>query len=170
MRKVAVLATAVILGDIGQNFSWLMTPYEYPVTHEEKAYHKWHAKEKVIAERFVDQLKKRFSILQNLIRVALDKVSSILIACATLHNFAKYLNDYLPWDDTEIVLKSGNYNAVLFEKENAAARKTTTQKEIKRFKSVISNMETELSKAYLFCKEIKTIISKCSEQIYLSCV
>lgn len=80
-----------------------MTPYENPMTHEEKDYNKLHAKEKSIAEIFVSQLKKRFSLLQNLIRVALDKVSSIVIACAALHNFSKYLNDYSPWDDTEII-------------------------------------------------------------------
>lgn len=80
-----------------------MTPYKNPVTHAEKDHNALHAKEKVLAERVVGQLKKRFSILQNLIRVALDKESSIVIACSALHNFAKYLNDYSPWDDIEIV-------------------------------------------------------------------
>lgn len=83
--------------------SWLMTPYDNPVTHEEKGYNKLQTKEKVIAERFVGELKKRFSILQNLIRVVLDKASSIVITCAALHNFVKYLNDYSIWDDTEII-------------------------------------------------------------------
>lgn len=131
---------AVILGDIGYGISpWLMTPYENPMTQEEKAYNKIHAKERVIIERCFGQLKKRFSILQNPIRVALDKVPSIVLACATLHNIAKHLQDEFPWNDSELEQDNadGAFEGV---PENEAARRRHGQRKRDELKNVISNM------------------------------
>ncbi|KAG8319753.1 hypothetical protein J6590_084658 [Homalodisca vitripennis] len=74
-------------------------------------------------------VKKRFSILQNPIRVALDKVLSIVLARATLHNIAKYLKDDLLWDDSELEEDDDN-GASAFEgvPENEAARRRFGQR------------------------------------------
>lgn len=61
LQCLQLLLSLVILVGIS---SWLMTPYENPMTHEEKAYNKLNSKEKVTAERFVGQFKKRFLILE----------------------------------------------------------------------------------------------------------
>lgn len=139
MNKVP--GNAVILGDIGYGISpWLMTPYENPTTPQEKSYNKLHAKERVIIERCFGQMKKRFSILQNPIRVELTKVPSIVIACATLHNIAKHLQDYLPWDDSELDDSDNNGIQPQELPENAAARRRIGQRKRDELKNVIYHL------------------------------
>lgn len=134
-------ANCVILGDSGYGiYPWLMTPYERPTTQQEKAYNKLHAKERVIIERCFGQLKKRFAILQHPIRVSLDKVPAIVIACATLHNIAKHLQDHLPWDDSD--LEDGGELDVPLEEipDNEARRRRIGQRRRDEIKNLIRHM------------------------------
>ncbi|XP_055523197.1 uncharacterized protein LOC129717348 [Wyeomyia smithii] len=57
-----------------------------------------HTKERVIIERVFGQVKQRFPILQSKVRIATERVPTLIIACFTLHNVAKFLND----DDFDI--------------------------------------------------------------------
>lgn len=135
-------ANAVILGDSGYALSpWLMTPYNNARTPEEIAYNRLHAKERVIIERCFGQLKKRFPILQHPIRVALEKVPSIIVSCVILHNIAKYLQDDLPWDETEHENDNENGNENLPEEEiGDAARRRLGQRKRDEIKTIISNL------------------------------
>lgn len=92
----------VLLGDSGYGINrWLMKPYRNPETPEEIAFNTLFTKERVIIERCFGQLKRRFPILQYMVRVKLDRVASVIISCAVLHNISKYLNDPLPVDEEE---------------------------------------------------------------------
>ncbi|XP_030746556.1 uncharacterized protein LOC115875276 [Sitophilus oryzae] len=70
-----------------------MTPFVNPQTPEQLAYNNLFKRERVIIERCFGQLKQRFPILQNIIRLSLASVPTIIIACFILHNVAKFLND-----------------------------------------------------------------------------
>ena len=84
---------AVLLGDSGYGIMpWLLTPYRNPETPQENAYNVLLKRERVIIERCFGQLKRRFPILQY-VRVKLEKIPSLIISCAVLHNIAKYLQD-----------------------------------------------------------------------------
>lgn len=70
-----------------------MVLFREPRTAEEVAYNNLLKNERVIIERCCGQLKQRFPLLQNTIRLQLRKVPSIIIACYVLHNIGKYLKD-----------------------------------------------------------------------------
>jgi hypothetical protein len=96
--------TARLLGDSGYAIApWMLTPFRNTQTADKETYNKQHSKERVIIERVFGQVKKRFPLLGNLIRVKLDKVPKIFVACAILHNFGKQANDVyeigLPLED-----------------------------------------------------------------------
>lgn len=72
---------------------WTMTIFRNPVTREEKAYNALHMKERSIIERMFGQLKRRFPILGNTIRVATRRIPQLISACIVLFNVAKFVND-----------------------------------------------------------------------------
>nr|CAI5861320.1 unnamed protein product [Callosobruchus analis] len=75
----------VLLGDSGYGISrWLMTPYRNPKTREEIAFNTHFTKERAIIKR-----------------VKQDRVVSVIISCAVLHNISKYLNDPVSVDEQE---------------------------------------------------------------------
>lgn len=85
---------ALLLADEGYPLTpWLMVLYRNPTTTVEQAYNQLHKKERCLIERLFGQLKRRFPMLQNTIRVATQRVPSFIIACFVLHNVAKTLND-----------------------------------------------------------------------------
>nr|CAI5839301.1 unnamed protein product [Callosobruchus analis] len=73
-----------------------MTPYRNPKTREEIAFNILFTKGRVIIERCIGQLNGRFPILQYVVRVKLDRVVSVIISCAVLHNISMYLNHPVP--------------------------------------------------------------------------
>ncbi|CAH2008273.1 unnamed protein product [Acanthoscelides obtectus] len=97
-------ASAVLLGDSGYGIaSWLMTPFRIAETSEQTSYNRLFTRERVIIERCFVQLKQRFPILHNKIRVDTEKVPCLVMRCFILHNVAKHLNDkdfavYIPGD------------------------------------------------------------------------
>lgn len=72
---------------------WAMTIYRNPITNEEKAYNALHKKERVIIERMFGQIKRRFPVLANTIRVSTEKIPKLISACVVLFNVSKFLND-----------------------------------------------------------------------------
>ncbi|XP_013418512.1 putative nuclease HARBI1 [Lingula anatina] len=85
---------ALLLGDEGYGIApWLMTPFKDPATPEQRSYNKVHKKERVIIERCFGQVKRRFPILQGRVRVQLEKIPKVILACFILHNVSKYLQD-----------------------------------------------------------------------------
>nr|CAI5869962.1 unnamed protein product [Callosobruchus analis] len=103
----------MLLGDSGYRISpWLMTPYRNLVTREETAFNTPFTKERVIIERCFGQLKRRYPILQYMVRVKLDSVVSVIISCAVLHNISKYLNGPVTINEQEDVIneeETGQY-------------------------------------------------------------
>ncbi|CAH1962759.1 unnamed protein product [Acanthoscelides obtectus] len=87
-------ARAVLLRDCGYGIApWLMTPFRIAETAEQRSYNRLFTRERVIIERCFGQLKQRFPILHNKIRVDTEKVPSLVMSCFILHNVAKHLND-----------------------------------------------------------------------------
>ncbi|CAH2015864.1 unnamed protein product [Acanthoscelides obtectus] len=85
---------ACLLGDSGYGISpSLLTPFRQPQTESERRYNRLHSKERVVIERVFGQLKQRFPILANRIRLPIRNVPKIIICCAILHNISKYLQD-----------------------------------------------------------------------------
>ncbi|CAH1967270.1 unnamed protein product [Acanthoscelides obtectus] len=68
-----------------------MTSFRIAETAEQRSYNRLFTRERVIIERCSGQLKQRFPILHNKIRVDTEKVPSL--SCFILHNVAKHLND-----------------------------------------------------------------------------
>lgn len=85
---------ALLLADEGYALTpWMMTVFRNPVTDAQKSYNKLHKIERSIIERMFGQVKQRFPILQNKMRMATERVPSMIVACFILHNVAKFLND-----------------------------------------------------------------------------
>lgn len=92
--------TACLLGDSGYGIApWLITPFKPPQDNIQRRFNRKHAKERVIIERVFGQLKQRFPILGNCVRVSLERVPKLVVSCAVLHNVAKHLKDPLNFED-----------------------------------------------------------------------
>lgn len=86
-----------LLGDSGYGITpWLLTPYSEVRNAQERQFNLIHAQERVIIERVFGQIKRRFPILSSQVRIALEKIPKLIIACVVLHNISKHLND--AWD------------------------------------------------------------------------
>lgn len=86
--------SACLLGDSGYGIApWMITPFKNPTTTAEMKFNTLHSKERVIIERIFGQLKKRFPILGNVVRIPSEKIPKLIVCCAVLHNVAKHLND-----------------------------------------------------------------------------
>lgn len=94
--------SACLLGDSGYGLSpWLITPFKPPRTDPERQFNLLHCRERVIIERCFGQLKRRFPILGNCVRVALRNVPKVIVSCAVLHNIAKHLHDAFDFEDED---------------------------------------------------------------------
>ena len=76
-----------LLGDSGYPcLSYLMTPLLNPVSAAETRYNRAQVRGRNIVERFNGMWKRRFPCL-NYMRIKLETVFAVIIACATLYNF-----------------------------------------------------------------------------------
>ena len=83
------LAGEHILGDSGYMLkSYLLTPYRQPASNAQENYNYSHKKTRVLIEQTFGRWKRRIHCLHGEIRMAPDKVCTIIIACAVLHNMA----------------------------------------------------------------------------------
>lgn len=113
---------ACLLGDSGYAIvPWLLTPFSPALNRHEITFNTFHKKERVIIERVFGQLKKRFPILGNLIRIKLDNIPKTVIACAVLHNIAKYLNDDIDYVEEVGDGRDDNDEPIEIEEENDIA-------------------------------------------------
>jgi hypothetical protein len=85
---------------------WLITLYEVPQTPTERYFNQKHASSRVIIERCFGQLKRRFPVLMNPIRVSIiDRVLKNSGICFVLHNIPKFPN-ISPEEDDKFKNKS----------------------------------------------------------------
>lgn len=85
---------AIMLADEGYGLTPnLMKIYSNPSNPSEVLFNNILKKERVIIERVFGQLKRRFPILGNRVRVATRNIPKLIVACCVLHNIAKILND-----------------------------------------------------------------------------
>ncbi|XP_047112338.1 putative nuclease HARBI1 [Schistocerca piceifrons] len=106
----------------------LMTLFQNPETPDGRAYNRLKTKERVIIEWSFGQVKRRFPILQNKIRLPQTKIPSVIMPCFVLGNVAKHIGD----EDFEAPSDDDNKLPVLGEKEaaNVHARGTNRKWEI----------------------------------------
>lgn len=123
--------TYCLIGDSGYGISpWLMTPFKPPQNDLERHYNLIHAQDRVIIERVFGQLKQRFPILKNKVRVSLDKVPKIVVCCAVLHNISKHLNDGWDYDfeENNELLIEDNANGHVLDRNELRIRQRGQQK------------------------------------------
>ncbi|CAH2002404.1 unnamed protein product, partial [Acanthoscelides obtectus] len=63
-----------LLGDSGYGIPpWLLTPFKPVINRQQERFNLLHSRERVIIERLFGQLKMRFPILGNTVRVSSEK-------------------------------------------------------------------------------------------------
>ena len=78
------------MGDTGYALRpWLMTPYLNPQTRGERNFNSSLKRTRVIVEQMFGQMKRRFPCLAIGLRISPVRASTVIIACAVLHNKAK---------------------------------------------------------------------------------
>ena len=93
------LTGGVLLGDSGYACSpFLMTPYQQTKTRQEENFNRAHKVTRCIIERTFGLLKRRFHVLHSEVRMAPDRVCTIIAACCVLHNIAVTLREPDPED------------------------------------------------------------------------
>uniref|UniRef100_A0A8C1LQH5 DDE Tnp4 domain-containing protein n=1 Tax=Cyprinus carpio TaxID=7962 RepID=A0A8C1LQH5_CYPCA len=82
----------LLLGDSGYPCrSWLMTPFRNPVGDAQERYNTAQTKTRVIIERTLGQLKRRFHCLHGELRLEPARAGRVIIACVVLFNISKDL-------------------------------------------------------------------------------
>ena len=98
-RNHTTLDKGILLGDSGYGLThYLMTPYDNPVTPEQRRFNRAHKSTRCSVERSIGQLKKRFYCLHHGLRVSPERASMIIGACSILHNIAIIRNEE-PFED-----------------------------------------------------------------------
>lgn len=93
----------LLVGDSGYGVKpYLITPLLNPRTPAEHLFNESQIRTRNPVERCFGVWKRRFPILAHGIRLAKDKVESIVVATAALHNFAIIMNNPLPMLDEEL--------------------------------------------------------------------
>ena len=88
------LADGVLLGGGGYACTpFLLTPYSQPHSRSEEQFNRAHKTTRCIIERTFGLLKRRFHILHSEVRMAPDRVCTIVVACFVLHNIAVNLRE-----------------------------------------------------------------------------
>lgn len=86
-----------ILADSGyRNTSYLATPYLRADSPVKNLYNESQIRTRNVIERAYGVWKRRFPCLSLGLRIALEKVQPVVMACAVLHNIAIDENDHLP--------------------------------------------------------------------------
>jgi len=93
----------ILVGDAGYpSLPFLLTPINNPVTDEEISYNIIHGKTRRIVERTFGIWKRRFPCLSRGLSTKLITSTTIIVACAVLHNLSLILNDNLE-EEEEVV-------------------------------------------------------------------
>ncbi|XP_066596948.1 putative nuclease HARBI1 [Prorops nasuta] len=75
---------------------FLLTPYRNPETEEQERYNMIHSRSRIIVERTFGIWKKRFPCLSQGLNLKISTCTSVVTACAILHNLSLIYNDILP--------------------------------------------------------------------------
>ncbi|CAD6233200.1 GSCOCG00012256001-RA-CDS [Cotesia congregata] len=94
--------TGILVGDAGYPcLPFLMTPIANPVTDEQITYNNIQSGTRIIVERAYGVWKRRFPCLSRGLTNKLICSTTIVVACAVLHNLSLIFNDKLPDDDLQ---------------------------------------------------------------------
>ncbi|XP_071652147.1 putative nuclease HARBI1 [Temnothorax longispinosus] len=92
----------MLVGDGGYpSLPFLLTPIGNPVTDEETSYNIIHRRTRIIVERTFGVWKRRFPCLSRGLSTKLLTSTTIVVACAVLHNLTLILNDNLEEENEE---------------------------------------------------------------------
>ncbi|XP_036144945.1 putative nuclease HARBI1 [Monomorium pharaonis] len=102
MRYREYRLNGILVGDAGYpSLPFLLTPIGNPVTDEETSYNIIHRRTRGIVERTFGVWKRRFPCLSRGLSTKLLTSTTIVVACAVLHNLTLILNDNLEEEDDE---------------------------------------------------------------------
>jgi nuclease HARBI1 len=94
---------SLILGDSGYaSRPYLVTPIRHPVLPEEHLFNESQIRTRSTVERQYGTWKRRFPVLSLGIRLALQTVQQVIVACAVLHNIAIDMHEDEPPMDPEL--------------------------------------------------------------------
>ena len=98
-RNHTTLEKGILLGDSAYGLTnYLMTPYENPVTPEQRRFNSAQKSTRSSIERAIGQFKRRFYCMHRGVRVSPEKACMMIGTCAILHNIAIMRNEE-PFDD-----------------------------------------------------------------------
>lgn len=92
----------LLVADSGyRNTNYMLTPYLNPTTPQETLFNMSHISTRNVVERSYGILKRRWPVLSMGMRVKLQTIQMIIVACAVLHNIAIDERDRMPPDEIE---------------------------------------------------------------------
>ena len=84
----------ILIADKGYGLTlFCLTPFRNPVTERERNFNRIHKTTRCTVERAIGVLKKRFYSMKSILRIKLDRVPCVIVACCILHNKARELHD-----------------------------------------------------------------------------
>lgn len=102
MRYIERKLNGMLVGDAGYpSLPFLFTPINDPVTDEEISYNTIHNRTRGIVERTFGVWKRRFPCLSKGLSTKLVTSTTIVVACAVLHNLALICNDNMEEEDED---------------------------------------------------------------------
>lgn len=102
MRYRELRLNGMLVGDAGYpSLSFLLTPFGNPTTDEEIRYNMIHGRTRIIVERTFGIWKRRFPCLSRGLTTKLLTSTTIIVACAVLHNLSLIFNDRFEEEDVE---------------------------------------------------------------------
>lgn len=111
MRYMTRELTGILVGDNGYPcLPYLLTPILNPTTDEQSMYNKIHIRTRQIVERTFGIWKQRFPCLSRGLTTKLICSTTIVVACAVLHNLSLIYDAKLPEDDEENEIYDDNDN------------------------------------------------------------
>lgn len=115
MRYMRRKITGMLIDDNGYPcLPFLLTPVLNPNTEEQIAYNNIHRRTRQIVERTFGVWKRRFPCLARGLTTKLICCTTIIVACAVLHNLSLIYDNILPEDDeNEEVLNNDNHDDVV---------------------------------------------------------
>ncbi|CAB4011721.1 Hypothetical predicted protein, partial [Paramuricea clavata] len=101
-KEGTTLDDGVLLGDSGYPcLPYLMTPYNNPITVQQRRFNRAQKCTRSSIERAFGILKRRFHLLHSEIRMAPDRVCTLVAACCVLHNIAIDYNEPMGYHDED---------------------------------------------------------------------
>ncbi|XP_066596517.1 putative nuclease HARBI1 [Prorops nasuta] len=93
----------MLVGDKGYpSLPFLLTPFRNPRSSEEEKYNEIHSRTRMVVERAFGVWKRRFSCLSTGLTLKLESCTSVVAACAVLHNLSLMFNEVIPELDNDL--------------------------------------------------------------------